>query len=383
MWDWVLVRKSLNFRRYDSSLDEGPFFIIASFKDGKSANDDVIIAHLSKLNVTAKKISEIKVDKFKIELDSAKDANICLTAFSSNKSVAKFCLEHNIENHGVLMGIPSFYLNKYVDIPTRILSVRELVYAFWRIVGIHSFCIISQHITRIRFRCLHIPEVINILGENVKVKVVLPPVQICRQCLKYGHTETCCLNKVQRCPTCGKRKHDGKAPCFVYCISCGSDEHVTESEQCPIYKTRKQIMMRRTLDNKSYAELLCDFPCNVCNEHGHLGITSENCKKSLRRRRRTGTGKTSRCQDDTTPFLWRQDGAEVFSQKVFVQNVQVIDDDIQDVLGNEKGIFHFDKLKYLFSYADAVSSKIPVDTVRSNSYAIPDIVRSVVEHVFN
>ena len=113
---------------------------------------------------------------------------------------------------------------------------------------------IETHTYVLTFNKLHLPKIIHVGYEIVRVEKYIPPALQCRHCLLYGHTETTCRRQAPRCARCGA--NDELNDCHqesIKCIHC-SGEHLSFSKYCPRWKTEQEIVTLKHTFNLTFPE---------------------------------------------------------------------------------------------------------------------------------
>ena len=102
-------------------------------------------------------------------------------------------------------------------------------------------------VARIKFEGHILPSNIKIEGQKRELLPYIPKPLQCKNCSKYGHTESKCRNPAA-CAFCGSEKHKTTWDCGIQkCLNCGQDHHA-RSKICPfyIYNTELKLLVSRT-----------------------------------------------------------------------------------------------------------------------------------------
>jgi hypothetical protein len=104
------------------------------------------------------------------------------------------------------------------------------------------------------FEGQNLPEKVFLFYNSIKVLPYIYPCNICKKCLRYGHSEKKCTS-TQRCANCGD-KHDKEAcpikdstPKCLYC----QGEHLATDTKCPEFARQKEIKRRMANESISFA----------------------------------------------------------------------------------------------------------------------------------
>ena len=106
----------------------------------------------------------------------------------------------------------------------------------------------------ITFDTTTLPETLLAGHIRYSVRVFIPNPLRCFNCQRFGHSSKFCKQDA-RCSKCGAAPHDG-SPCSApaKCLSCNSHDHGTNSTQCPVWKTEKEICAVRATMGVSYPQ---------------------------------------------------------------------------------------------------------------------------------
>ncbi|XP_032797817.2 uncharacterized protein LOC116934385 [Daphnia magna] len=79
-----------------------------------------------------------------------------------------------------------------------------------------------------------LPTRVTLVALSFKLHTYYPSPFKCVKCWKLGHTRNHCNSKDQNCKTCGQY-HNTSEPCTQKCVNCHSDDHPSDSKECPAY----------------------------------------------------------------------------------------------------------------------------------------------------
>lgn len=77
-----------------------------------------------------------------------------------------------------------------------------------------------------------LPTRVTLVALSFKLHTYYPSPFKCVKCWKLGHTRNHCNSKDQNCKTCGQY-HNTSEPCTQKCVNCHSDDHPSDSKECP------------------------------------------------------------------------------------------------------------------------------------------------------
>lgn len=102
-----------------------------------------------------------------------------------------------------------------------------------------------------------LPSRVLLFGVSLPVSVYVPPVLMCRNCLRFGHpTRLCRSATAQRCSKCESPDH-GQDDCSAQpkCHHCGG-EHSTFDRLCPKWAEEREVKSVMAANRISYAAAL-------------------------------------------------------------------------------------------------------------------------------
>ena len=104
------------------------------------------------------------------------------------------------------------------------------------------------------FETTALPDTLLAGHIRYKVNVFIPNPLRCFNCQRFGHSSKFC-RQTPRCQKCGAAPHEG-TPCSapIKCLSCDATDHTTNSNQCPVWKTEKEICAVRATTGVSYPQ---------------------------------------------------------------------------------------------------------------------------------
>lgn len=109
---------------------------------------------------------------------------------------------------------------------------------------------------RVTFTTAILPDSVVLESEVYGVEPYTPPVRRCTKCQRLSHLKQQCKSKVQICPRCGSKGHDG-ATCTKakHCVNC-KGEHSAAYLGCPEMRLRLQANKIRSAAYIPYSEAL-------------------------------------------------------------------------------------------------------------------------------
>lgn len=145
-----------------------------------------------------------------------------------------------------------------------------------------------------------IPKYIKIELFAATVHVYIPPVFICLNCLRYGHSSKQCRSQ-PRCPRCGEGHNEDVCEQQIKCVHC-TQPHKATDRKCPEYERQKEIKKVMVTEDLSYYEArqkvpkthsntiseapgfqgdYRDFPNTLSRKYNDLGISVTQRKLHL------------------------------------------------------------------------------------------------------
>lgn len=246
--------------KYDIEMDRGPFFVFVQSKDSTLEKyhpmsfGKQLYTKLPNYKHGILGISALGKKKIRIELSTAKAANNLVDEkeFMESAKIEMFIPYFHITKQGIIRDIP-------ID-----LTCEEL---YHDIVSPHNNVIkVKRFVNRttkeiknsilVTFRGQILPDYIVIHSVRTKVTPFIPPVILCLNCVRYGHSNISCKTK-QRCPRClgphpviSCQSSEQKA-----CIYCKNNDHTPlEKDKCPEFQKQIKIKKLMTMNNYSFLE---------------------------------------------------------------------------------------------------------------------------------
>ena len=104
------------------------------------------------------------------------------------------------------------------------------------------------------FETTKLPDTLLAGHIRYQVRVFIPNPLRCLTCQRFGHSSKFCKQS-PRCHKCGATPHEGTACTDPNkCLSCNSTDHNTNSSQCPVWKTEKEICAVKATTGVSYPQ---------------------------------------------------------------------------------------------------------------------------------
>ena len=171
---------------------------------------------------------------------------------------------------------------------------------------------------RITFQGSALPKYVELYKLRLPVRLYVPKVMSCTNCLQLGHTSSHCANKI-KCPKCGEQHDEGLCTKeVVKCILCGGEPHA--SRDCPTYKKKLEKLKRFTKERskRSFAEIVKASNANK-NRFAELSeeeSSDSDCAEQLdsdessgqpRKKKKTISSKQNRKRHGPKPKPQRED----------------------------------------------------------------------------
>jgi hypothetical protein len=103
---------------------------------------------------------------------------------------------------------------------------------------------ISSSAVRLTFEGNRLPDFVSIFGLAIPIKPHVAKIMHCTNCLNFGHTIKFCSSKPKCCKCGGKHKGDSCKEIPHICIHCKENIDHSVKEQCPVYASHKNKLVR-------------------------------------------------------------------------------------------------------------------------------------------
>lgn len=244
--------------KYSSGRDRGPFFVFVQSTDVELSGLNPI--SFGKIFYTALPqykhgvlgISSLGRKKVRVEFKTAKAANSFVEEdqFMVKYKLSIFIPFHLVQRQGVVRGIPVDISCEelYHDIisPLEVVKVKRFVKK--AVNQVMPSVLVS-------FRGQDLPDYVVIHSVRSPVTPFIPPVVLCSKCVRYGHSQQNCKNRL-RCPRClglhELSECEDDSP--IECSFCSGSHLPIERDECPEFQKQVKIKKLMTLNNYSFRE---------------------------------------------------------------------------------------------------------------------------------
>lgn len=270
----VFTKPQEDQRLYDSTIDKGPFITHVSRTEPDPASGtsirpikmgQLLVRHNIK-NITKNGVKSIGRNRVSIEFINAVSANSFLThSFLPTNKLTAVIPTFNFSRMGLVRGIPVDWsmedMISYIDLPDgcgEVLKARRLNR---KILNNNVAEWIPTQTVVLTFRGQSLPDHIYAFHTSISVEPYLFPTIQCLNCCRFGHIKSQCRS-TPRCFRCAQ-PHSGDgcsvAEAEANCLSC-SGHHFSTSKSCPEQMRQRQIKIKMSQNNISYAEASSQTP---------------------------------------------------------------------------------------------------------------------------
>lgn len=250
--------------------DLGPYVVIVQAMNGDMRMGNYHPMAIAQLLIDNKVqgIKSIKrqgANKIAVEHATYLDANNLLKNTDLNEKGYKAFIPYNmISCKGVVRGVAAHFteeeLMKYINAPFPIIGIRRIMRRTNSEEAKKQKATLDNSVTLkptgtivVTFKGKMLPRRIQICMIDLEVSPYISPVIICRNCVRYGHTEKQCRGR-KRCARCGINDHS-KSECEAnepLCVHCKGKHDVFTQDECSEYKRQKAIKELMAFENLSH-----------------------------------------------------------------------------------------------------------------------------------
>lgn len=258
--------------------DQGPFYVYIQNKEGnigkyhKIGTARLILNSVPEIQNNILNISIIGYNRVKIELDTAKSANLLVESKTlKEKNYEVYIPSFFTQRKGVIKQVDrEIHENELVDIIKprlgnffEVLNVQRIKR---KIVVDNEIQLIPTTTIIVTFKGKTLPSQVIIEKLCFHVEPYIQRTVQCLKCLRYGHISTQCRGK-ERCKNCGQEHNNEvcQAGESLVCALCTGEHSATDRKKCPEYAKQNSIKTLMCLENLTYKEAVTKYSNNYAS----------------------------------------------------------------------------------------------------------------------
>lgn len=252
-----------NFNNRYGLLDKGPYYVFVEHKDKNLGKlFPLRVGHYLFSEKTFKNdvidITSVGINRVKVIFKTYNIANKLI----NHDIIIRNNLIAHIPNYftqkkGVLRMVDTYFDEKYllenIQSKYKVVSVMRMKRKITNSDGTTS--LIPRQMVVVTFVGNTLPSSVQINLVNFPVEPYIYPVVQCFGCMRYGHTIGQCKGKA-KCRNCSEELEENHT-CSIqekFCIFCETNDHISTSKSCPVFKKQYEIKKIMATENISFKE---------------------------------------------------------------------------------------------------------------------------------